>query len=245
MCSESFNFHSICNYHQNFQIVIVFVSFLVRRKPRPRQTTLREKIEKIKEKLEAKNSDIFSDSDDSDFEELAKNFCDDDRVGTFESEPRNLEKPKVVKKIVDFFDPKPSVSCRSGDVGVGVGVDRPTNSLIDDFLLEASFDVGLSQMNDSDYQVFTQFDDESGNQPTGCSAARRAATADVDSTTYRDVIESDDSFEFGLSQMKEPDGPGTDDGCTPTKLQKVSTATTVTSPMLSNKLSSKLSLKKN
>ena len=214
----------------------------MKRKPRPRQTTLREKIEKIKEKLLDKNSDIFSENDDSDFEDMVKNFDEYEVVGTIEAEPRNLVKPKVVKRIIDFFERDPSDD---------VGVDKPTNTSIDDFLLDASFDVGLSQMNDLDYQMFTRFEPR-----TGQSSPRRSAN--VDTTSYRDVIESDDSFEFGLSQMKEPDGSQTDDGCSPLKQQKVATttppptttkATTTTAmaktPKLSNKLSSKLSLAKN
>ena len=219
----------------------------MKRKPRPRQTTLREKIEKIKEKLLDKNSDIFSENDDSDFEDMVKNFVEDEVVGTFETESRNLVKPKVVKRIIDFFEREPSCSGKSDDVGV----DKPTNTSIDDFLLDESFDVGLSQMNDLDYQMFTRFEPR-----TGQSSPRRSAN--VDTTSYRDVIESDDSFEFGLSQMKEPDGSQTDDGCSPLKQQKVATttppptttkATTTTAmaktPKLSNKLSSKLSLAKN
>ena len=229
----------------------------MKRKPRPRQTTLREKIEKIKEKLSDINSDIFSENDDSDFEDLAKNFVEDEVVGTFETESRNLVKPKVVKRIIDFFEREPSGSGTSDDVSV----DKPTNTSIDDFLLDASFDVGLSQMNDLDYHMFTRFD--AGNEPrTGQSSPRRSANVDVDTTSYRDVIESDDSFEFGLSQMKEPDGSQTDDGCSPLKQQKVATTTTppptttkamttttttamAKTPKLSNKLSSKLSLAKN
>ena len=176
---------------------------------------------------------------------MVKNFVEDEVVGTFETESRNLVKPKVVKRIIDFFEPEPSDD---------VGVDKPTNTSIDDFLLDASFDVGLSQMNDLDYQMFTRFEPR-----TGQSSPRRSANVDVDvnvdTTSYRDVIESDDSFEFGLSQMKEPDGSQTDDGCSPLKQQKVATTTTTTpptttkamakTPKLSNKLSSKLSLAKN
>ena len=220
--------------------------------------TLREKIEKIKDKLSDKNSDIFSENDDSDFEDMVKNFDEDEVVGAIETESRNLVKPKVVKRIIDFFEREPSGSGTSDDVGV----DKPTNTSIDDFLLDASFDVGLSQMNDLDYQMFTRFD--AGNEPrTGQSSPRRSADVDVDvnvdTTSYRDVIESDDSFEFGLSQMIEPDGSQTDDGCSPLKQQKVATTTTTTptttpptttkamakTPKLSNKLSSKLSLAKN
>ena len=219
----------------------------MKRKPRPRQTTLREKIEKIKEKLSDKNSDIFSENDDSDFEDMVKNFDEDEVVGTFETESRNLVKPKVVKRIIDFFEREPSGSGTSDDV------DKPVNTSIDDFLLDASFDVGLSQMNDLDYQMFTRFEPR-----TGQSSPRRSANVDVDvnvdTTSYRDVIESDDSFEFGLSQMIEPDGSQTDDGCSPLKQQKVATTTTpppttttamAKTPKLSNKLSSKLSLAKN
>ncbi len=77
----------------------------VKRRPRPRQTTLREKIAK----LAGKNLDevvVDTDSDGSDFENDGRQTKDD--VGNCVETSRKSENPKVVKKIEHLFKPGPS-----------------------------------------------------------------------------------------------------------------------------------------
>jgi len=91
------------------------------------------------------------------------------------------------------------------------------NATLDDFKRDASFDVGLSQMNDSDFQIFTQADDKklsshstpratvgATSKPDDATSKSDGAVAKRDDlASYRDVIESDDSFEYGLSQIPD------------------------------------------
>ena len=245
----------------------------------PRQTTLKEKIETLASiKSFEDDDDVFDDSDDSTFEDVAK-IVDDDVVfatnntkaaSRVELQTSNIVeklKPKVKRQIFPDLRSGCSVSGKGSETKDDVfddsfdfkmsqqnfdDVDAKNGaSEFDNFKEEESFDLDFGQMNDSQFQTFTQGPAKVENLPSHSSTPKfvkivpKAVTPKREdyATAYRDVIESDDSFDFGLSQMAEP---GTEaarstersrEDSTPKKQQKMMT------PLLSQKIKSRLNFK--
>jgi hypothetical protein len=83
---------------------------------------------------------------------------------------------------------------------------------------DESFDADVCQMNDSEFQQFTQSEQNDGRkvlthghhhciQSTPKNVTTKTSQHRVTASHYCDDFESDDSFEFGLSQMPEPEDP--------------------------------------
>jgi hypothetical protein len=83
---------------------------------------------------------------------------------------------------------------------------------------DESFDADVCQMNDSEFQLFTQTEKNDGRkvlthghlhriQSTPKNVTTKTSQHRVTASHYCDDFESDDSFEFGLSQMPVPEDP--------------------------------------
>ena len=142
----------------------------------------------------------------------------------------------------------------------------------EDFENDESFEAGFSQMNETDFLLFTQNSNKDQHQklpshstPSGAKTHPQASKSNhcTDDATvfeakfdpqmsrqngYREIIDADESFEAKLSQMSDFEfGQADSDSesaiCTPNKLSRLNTKPdTSKTPVLSSKLQKKLNL---